>query len=227
VDGLNELLGEKMEISDWAQLWTNAEKQAFDAFNAAPSFAGKIVVDALRDLPAHTRLVVANSLPIRHIEEWMPVSTKPLRVFANRGVSGIDGTISTALGVASATDAPTLLVTGDLSFFHDQNGLQALQNGDLKITILLINNQGGGIFHRLPIAEYEPPFEEMFITPHELDFSHTAKLYGLNYELIDAEYAAEKVASAMTSSGSQILELRTDSAHGEKVRREIFQKIKG
>ena len=225
VEGLNGLLREKVESSEWAQLWLHAEQQAFDAFTAAPPFEGKIVVDALRNLPADTRLVVANSLPIRHVEEWLPVSKQPLRVFANRGVSGIDGTISTALGIASQTSAPTLLVTGDLSFFHDQNGLQALQNGALKITILLINNNGGGIFHRLPVAKHEPPFEEMFLTPHEMDFSHTAKLYGLSYELINAENAAEKVAEALALPQSHILEIKTDSAHGEKIRREILKKI--
>ncbi len=237
VQGLSELLDKKVESGAWAQLWQDAEKQAFDAFNAAPAFEGKIVVDALRNLPADTRLVVANSLPIRHVDDWMPVSEKPLRVFANRGVSGIDGMISTALGVASTTDAHTLLVTGDLSFFHDQNGLQALFSprggempdraggGKLKITILLINNNGGGIFHRLPVAEHEPPFEEMFITPHVMDFSHTARLYDLNYELVDADNAAEKVAEALASSQSHLLELKTDSAHGEKARREILKQL--
>ncbi len=226
VKDLNELLIEKIESSEWAQRWLDTEKQAFDAFSAAPLFEGKIVVDALHDLPADTRLVVANSLPIRHVEEWMPASEKPLHVFANRGVSGIDGTISTALGIASQTSSPTLVVTGDLSFFHDQNGLQALQNGNFKITVLLVNNNGGGIFHRLPVAQHEPPFEEMFITPHKMDFSNIAKLYGLNYELIDAENAAEKVAEALISSQSYLLEIRTDSAHGEKIRREILQKLK-
>ncbi len=225
VEGLNALLNKKVENSEWTQIWLDAEKKAFDAFYAAPSFEGKIVVSALRNLPLDTRLVVANSLPIRHVEEWMLVSQKPLRVLANRGVSGIDGTISTALGIASQTSAPTLLVTGDLSFFHDQNGLQALQNGNLKITILLINNQGGGIFHRLPVAQHEPPFEEMFLTPHQMDFSHTAKLYGLSYELINTENAAEKVAGALASSRSYLLELKTDSAHGEKIRREILKKL--
>lgn len=238
VDGLNALLSDNSSSSEWAQLWRDAEQQAFDAFNAAPLFEGKIVVDALRNLPADTRLVVANSLPIRHVEEWMAASKKPLQIYANRGVSGIDGTISTALGIASQTSAPTLLVTGDLSFFHDQNGLQALMSplspreraeGEggrrLKITILLINNQGGGIFHRLPVAEHEPPFEEMFITPHEMDFSHTAKLYGLDYELINAENATEKVAEALNSTQSHLLELETDSVHGEKIRREMLKKI--
>jgi 2-succinyl-5-enolpyruvyl-6-hydroxy-3-cyclohexene-1-carboxylate synthase len=242
VEGLNELLGENVESRKWAEMWKSAEQEVWDALTAAPPFEGKIVVDALRNLPADTRLVVANSLPIRHVEEWLPVSEKPLRIFANRGVSGIDGTISTALGIASQTSAPTLLLTGDLSFFHDQNGLQALsssrfsppwgempdraEGGGLKITILLINNQGGGIFHRLPVAEHEPPFEEMFITPHEMDFSHTAKLYGLSYELINAENAAEKVAEALASPQSHLLELHTNSAHGEKIRREILQKLK-
>ena len=92
---------------------------------------------------------------------------------------------------------------------------------------MLINNQGGGIFHRLPVAEHEPPFKEMFITSHEMNFSHTARLYGLHYELINAENAAEKVAEALLSPQSHLLELKTDSAYGEKIRREILEKIKG
>lgn len=128
VQGLNTLLNEKVESSEWAQLWQDVEQKAFTAFNAAPPFEGKAVVNALSNLPVDTRLAVANSLPIRHVEEWLPVSEKTLHVFANRGVSGIDGTISTALGIACQTSAPTLLVTGDLSFFHDQNGLQVLSS---------------------------------------------------------------------------------------------------
>ncbi|MCP4141203.1 MAG: 2-succinyl-5-enolpyruvyl-6-hydroxy-3-cyclohexene-1-carboxylic-acid synthase [Chloroflexi bacterium] len=237
VEGLSELLGEKVESGKWAQLWKDAEQGVWDALAVAPDFEGKTVVDALRNVPAESRIFVANSLPIRHVEEWMLASEKPLQIYASRGVSGIDGTISTALGVASATDAPTLLLTGDLSFFHDQNGLQALfsplrgemsdraEGGGLKITILLINNGGGGIFHRLPVANHEPPFEEAFLTPHKFDFSHTARLYGLNYELINADNAAEKVAAAMSAPESHILELRTDSAEGERVRRELLARL--
>jgi 2-succinyl-5-enolpyruvyl-6-hydroxy-3-cyclohexene-1-carboxylate synthase len=247
VEGLSGLLSDDVESGKWAETWKSAEQRVWDVLNTTPNFEGKIVVDALKNVPAESRIFVANSLPIRHVDEWMPPSEKPLRLYASRGVSGIDGTISTALGVAAASDAPTLLVTGDLSFFHDQNGLQTLSpsalsgispkegkkkllppsggGGRLKITILLINNGGGGIFHRLPVAEHEPPFEEMFITPHEFDFSHIARFYGLNYELVNAKNAAEKVADAMNAPKSCILELRTDSAEGEEIRRAILKKI--
>ena len=225
VEELNALLVGDTPQNDWAQGWRDAEAQVWDALHTTPAFEGKAVVGALRSVPAETRIFVANSLPIRHVDEWLPAQEKPLRIYANRGVSGIDGTISTALGIAKSSDAPTLLLTGDLSFFHDQNGLQALLQGDLKITILLINNQGGGIFHRLPIAKFKPPFEESFITPHNLDFSLTAQQYGLIYEQIDAENAAKKVGISLASPKSHLLELRTDSAHGEIMRRELLHRL--
>ena len=159
---------------------------------------------------------------------WMnlyPPAPKRCSYSATGGASGIDGTVSTALGIAAASDRPTVLLTGDLTFFHDQNGLLALKNEDLKIIIVLINNDGGGIFHRLPVSRFEPPFKQWFITPHGLDFSNTAQQYGLTYRRCQPEEIAENILSAMTSPSSHLLEIQTDSAHSNIIRQQILKSI--
>lgn len=96
---------------------------------------------------------------------------QPLTVFGNRGASGIDGVTSTALGIAAASDDSLVLITGDVAFYHDMNGLLAIKQHDLNnVTIVLLNNNGGGIFRRLPIAKFEPEFTPLFLTPHDLGF---------------------------------------------------------
>jgi 2-succinyl-5-enolpyruvyl-6-hydroxy-3-cyclohexene-1-carboxylate synthase len=123
----------------------------------------------------------ASSLPVRHLDQFGRPNTKSLRVFANRGASGIDGTISSALGAAaSRPNLPLTLVTGDLAFYHDMNGLMAIKRLGIKATIVVINNDGGGIFHRLPIA--------IMITVHRpvrdatrTKFRACGTVYGLDY----------------------------------------------
>ena len=212
--------------SAWAQFWHSAEEKVWAALQTAGSYEGKLVADLIKLLPAKANLFVANSLPIRHVDECAPTRTEPLIVYANRGASGIDGTISTALGVAAASPDPLALLTGDLSFYHDQNGLLALREPGVKATILLINNNGGGIFHRLPIAEFEPSFTELFATPHGLDFKHTARLYGINHSRLSAEEAPSALENAMSAEESLLIEIQTDAAKSERLRREMVASLK-
>ena len=145
-------------------------------------FDGLVVYDMIENMPDDSNLFVGNSLPVRHVEQFGRPSQKHIHVYGNRGASGIDGNISTALGVgASDTSKPLVALLGDVTFYHDMNGLLAVQRAGVPITIVLLNNDGGGIFHRLPIHQFDPEFTEFFITPHGLDFSHSAKLYGLDY----------------------------------------------
>jgi len=210
----------------WAETWLRAEAQVRDALAETPTFEGNLVAQVVQNLPPEARLFVANSLPIRHVDAYAPARRQALRLYANRGASGIDGTISTALGIAAASPHPLTLITGDLSFYHDQNGLFALRRHNLKATIVLINNNGGGIFHRLPIANFEPPFNEMFVTPHGLDFRHTAALYGLAYRRIQAEELATTLSQAWDAPESYLLEIRTDAAHSEQVRHDLIMRLK-
>ena len=132
-------------------------KRPLKPLTAGDDFDGAFVYDLIEALPDGAHLFVGNSLPIRHVDQFGKPSAKNIHVFGNRGASGIDGNISTALGIASQTGDPLVLLVGDITFYHDMNGLFAVKNLDLtNVTIVLMNNNGGGIFNRLPISGYDP-----------------------------------------------------------------------
>ena len=151
-------------------------------------------------------LVVASSMPVRDLEAYSVTRFAPPRILANRGANGIDGTVSTAFGVAAATEGRTVLLIGDVALAHDIGGLLAARRLGLDLTIVLINNDGGGIFHFLPVAGERDAFEEHVATPHGLDFAHAARLYGLDHRV-----AADMPAfDAALAAGPGIVEVRTD-----------------
>jgi 2-succinyl-5-enolpyruvyl-6-hydroxy-3-cyclohexene-1-carboxylate synthase len=202
---LNEVHG--VETAVWQAIDTNLPTEYTD-FMA--------VMDTVALMPVNGRLFIGNSLPVRHLDQFARPSQTPIHVYANRGASGIDGNVSTALGFGAASKSPLVAVLGDITFYHDMNGLLALkaeskrQKAEEKArtatsqdqlhnsqaptsrpqshnsllaptTIVVLNNNGGGIFRRLPIAEFEPPFTDLFLTPHDLNFEHAAKLYDLDF----------------------------------------------
>lgn len=178
-------------------------------------------------------LFVGNSLPVRHLDQFSGTSGTEMMIFGNRGASGIDGVVSSALGVnayqqAQNPESFTVLIIGDLSFYHDMNGLLAIKRCGLKnITIVLLNNDGGGIFHRLPIKDYEPHFTELFITPHGLEFEHAAKLYGLDYvRADDGEAFRAAFTASVERGGATIIEVRTDIQSDEMRRQEIMAAVR-
>lgn len=199
---------------------------ALDAALATPDFDGAVLAALVAALPPEARLFAGNSLPVRHLDQYARPSPKPLHVFANRGASGIDGNISTGLGIAAATERPTVLVVGDVTFYHDMNGLLAARNAGRRpldnVTIVLLNNNGGGIFRRLPIAQIEPPFTELFLTPHSLDFAHASRLYGLEHVRI-TQTAAFRTAftDALDHPTARVIEVVTDGAVDDARRREL------
>ena len=211
------------------QVWITAlaalEKQVWKAVDLAAQktyFEGLILADVVEAMPRDGTLFVASSLPVRHLDQFVRPHEKELRVFANRGASGIDGTISSALGVASVSSAPVALVIGDLAFYHDLNGLLALKRCGVKATIVLINNDGGGIFRRLPVARFDPPFTDLFLTPHGLDFEPAVRMFGAGYSRVESREAFRKIFRA--SSGSDIpivIEVPTDSSFHEEMRLKI------
>ncbi|MEM9773799.1 MAG: 2-succinyl-5-enolpyruvyl-6-hydroxy-3-cyclohexene-1-carboxylic-acid synthase [Chloroflexota bacterium] len=173
-------------------------------------------------------LMIGNSLPVRHLDAFCRPAAKKIRVFGNRGASGIDGVVSTACGIAAADpDTPTFLIIGDVSFYHDMNGLLAAKNLP-NLTIVLFNNNSGSIFRRLPISNYERPFDELFLTAHDLNFSHTATLYGLDHQrLTDQESFNNGVDQALHSERTHLLELMTDGAQDEAIRKQLISKLFG
>ena len=147
-------------------------------------------------------------------------------MFANRGASGIDGTIASALGAAAATRLPLALVMGDLAFYHDLNSLLALRRCGLKATIVLINNNGGGIFHRLPIAKFDPPFTELFVTPHGLDFAPAAQMFGLEYSrATDRDTFRRAFVEAIGADTSHLIEVPSDAVLHEQMRQEMVRRV--
>ena len=150
-------------------------------------------------------------MAIRWAEAYCPVSARGISVYVARGVSGIDGITSTALGVSAGSGSPLLLVTGDVAFIHDVGGLFAARHAARPIVILLLNNDGGGIFSLLPQATVADGFEELFGTPHGLDFSHAAELYDLTYRRpTDCSELRRVFSRAMRSTGVTLIEIRTD-----------------
>lgn len=178
-----------------------------------------------RHLPEGTPLVVANSMPIRDLEYVWPAGDRGIRPFCNRGANGIDGTLSTAAGVARASGRPTVLLTGDLALLHDTNGF--LLRGSLRssLTIVLINNRGGGIFEHLPVAQFDPPFEEYFATPQEADFGSLTAAYGAGHVVVRDWAHFTALVSALPASGIRVLEIRTDRKRDAALRRRWFAEI--
>ena len=215
----------------WQQHWLKTETSSWSAIGESLQdsiFDGSVVAALLDQLPPDTTLFVGNSLAIRHVDQFGYPQEKPLRLFANRGASGIDGNVSTGLGIAAASNRPTVLLVGDITFYHDSNGLLALRQFGLdNATILLINNNGGGIFRRLPVAQIEPPFEELFLTPHDLDFAPLSAMYKLDYHLVQDLTSFRSVLDKTISTNSaSIIEVRTASQEDDRIHRSIISQVK-
>ncbi len=209
----------------WRDRWTRAEERhwalARDAVGDA-DFEGGLLAAVAADAPDPATVFVSNSMPVRDLDRFGEPRAADLTVLGNRGASGIDGVTSTALGAGSATDDPLVLVTGDLAYYHDANGLLALGRCGVDATVVLVNNDGGGIFHMLPIEEHDPPFTDQFRTPHGLDFSATGDLYDLAFERVDAGGFRDAFRESVESDGTQVLEVRTDAERSHR-RRERLQ----
>ncbi len=182
-------------------------------------FEGGVAAVVAERAPDPATVAVASSMPVRDLDRFAAPSTAERTVLGTRGASGIDGVTSAALGAGSATADPLVLLAGDLAFYHDSNGLLAVERCGVEATMVVVNNDGGGIFHRLPIAGFDPPFTEQFVTPHGLDFAHLADLYGLTHVTVDSlDGLAEAYDEAIDAPGSHLVEVRTDAAASHAVR---------
>jgi 2-succinyl-5-enolpyruvyl-6-hydroxy-3-cyclohexene-1-carboxylate synthase len=135
---------------------------------------------------------------------------RDVRVLSTRGVNGIDGTLSSALGVCAASGRPTVLLSGDLAFLHDLNGLLIAKRYQLPLTVVVVNNDGGGIFSFLPIAQFPDHFEELFGTPHGVDLSHAAALFGAGYMAPRSPRELVRALGASVGQGFSIVAVRVD-----------------
>jgi 2-succinyl-5-enolpyruvyl-6-hydroxy-3-cyclohexene-1-carboxylate synthase len=176
------------------------------------------------ELPPDTTLFVASSMPVRLIETTWPARVAPPRVLCNRGANGIDGTISSAFGVAAGSTAPAWALIGDVAFAHDVGGLLAARRLGLALTIVLLDNGGGAIFDLLPIASASDVFEEHVATPTGLDFDALARAYAIDYTAIDSLGVLRSVLSA-SPTASRLLHVRTERAAGLALQRALSAAI--
>jgi len=217
----------------WRDRWLAAERDywaAFEELDDDPGddelYEGSVVAAAVERAPDPATVFVSNSMPVRDLDRFGRPREADLSVLANRGASGIDGIASTALGAGSATDDPLVLVTGDLAYYHDMNGLLAVARCGVDATIVLINNDGGGIFHLLPIEAFDPPFTEQFKTPHGLDFAPTGELYGLEFSRVETLAAFRDAYDAsLAAAGTQVIEFRIDGEASHRTREAIHDAV--
>ena len=213
-------------LEQWKEIDQTAKQQLSSIYDQTVLQEGKLFAKLGDLLPFQTNLVVGNSMPIRNIDTFFHDSKKEIRIFANRGANGIDGTVSTALGIAASSKHPTVLALGDLSFYHDMNGLLAAKMHSLPLLVIIINNDGGGIFSYLPQAQEERHFEELFGTPHGLSFEHAAALYGAKYVCPATwEEVDDAIGGWSDESDFRIVEIKTSRKYDVETYRELVKNV--
>ncbi|WP_077307919.1 2-succinyl-5-enolpyruvyl-6-hydroxy-3-cyclohexene-1-carboxylic-acid synthase [Terribacillus halophilus] len=215
------------ERDTWLPVWQEMNRIACDVLQDDAAqlelTEGTTVQDVLQETPAESHVFVGNSMPIRDLDSFFFATDKDVQPWCNRGTNGIDGVVSTALGVA-ASGKRTTLVIGDLSFYHDMNGLMLGRNYGLDLTIVVINNNGGGIFSFLPQAQEAAHFETLFGTPTNLDFAHAANLYQLPYTLAaDRNTFSSALQESYQTKGMHLIEVRTEREANVSWHREKWQ----
>jgi 2-succinyl-5-enolpyruvyl-6-hydroxy-3-cyclohexene-1-carboxylate synthase len=210
----------------YERLWAGMEARAAAALNSLLLAEEGLVEPKAawlmaRHLPAGSSVFAANSMPVRDMEFVWPANDRGIRVLFNRGANGIDGTLSTALGIAHNA-GPSALLTGDLAFLHDSNGLLLAPRFKGSLTVVLINNHGGGIFEHLPVAQFGQVFEEFFATPQEVDFARLCSANGVAHAHVEDWAHFEHLLSSPPSPGIRVLELRTDRKRDAAWRKDAF-----
>ena len=218
----------------WGEQWREIDQAArqavcdFRTSEGGDAFDGDVLAAVVSGVPEGTTLFVSNSMPVRDLDAFGG-GGKPLSVYGNRGASGIDGIVSTVAGIAAGSDGPSpmVAVVGDVAFYHDMNGLLAVAKHRLDIVFVVINNDGGGIFHRLPIRDHEPEFTRYFATPHGLDFRHAAELYGIPYRRVDHPTGAtDALGEVLAGTGPRILEVRSDRDQNQCSREAVAEAVR-
>lgn len=215
--------------TEWAEKWLYinrvSKKKLAEPGRGEAMFEGRIFLELGQLLPDGAALFAGNSMPVRDMDSFLFCQERKLRIFANRGANGIDGIVSSALGVA-VSEQPLVLVIGDLSFYHDLNGLLAAKLHALQATIILVNNDGGGIFSFLPQAQLPRHFEEVFGTPVGLDFKAAVEMYQGKFTRVDCwETFRQAVQDSFITGGLQVIELITQRDVNVKLHREIWQAV--
>ncbi|WP_293338496.1 2-succinyl-5-enolpyruvyl-6-hydroxy-3-cyclohexene-1-carboxylic-acid synthase [Microcoleus sp. CAWBG58] len=214
---------------EYIQLWHNTETQIRLTIDQKFSSTNNIIEPKVswllsQILPPGTPIFISNSMPVRDVEFFWKPNNLEIKPFFNRGANGIDGTLSTALGVAHRNQS-SILLTGDLTLLHDTNGFLIKNKFVGHLTIILINNNGGGIFEMLPVAKFDPPFEEFFATPQDINFAQLCATYGVEHEIIDDWEQFKEKLSFLANNGIRVLELQTNRRTDAKWRQDNLSKF--
>ncbi|HEX2855081.1 MAG TPA: 2-succinyl-5-enolpyruvyl-6-hydroxy-3-cyclohexene-1-carboxylic-acid synthase [Opitutaceae bacterium] len=222
-------LPQAADPNGYQRLWASFERKARAALDArlqaaTEMFEGRAAWLLAQHLPAETPVFIANSMPVRDVEYFTAPNDRHLRPLFNRGANGIDGTLSTALGIAHG-GRPAVLLTGDLALLHDTNGFLLPPKLSGSLTIVLINNRGGGIFEHLPVAEFDPPFEDFFATPQHVDFAKLCAAYGIAHTMVRDWAHFIELTSALPAGGIRVLEVRTNRKRDAEMRKQMFAEL--
>jgi len=211
----------------WLRSWRLADEAAARAIAATlgDALSEPLVAAQLgADLPATATCFVASSMPVRDVETFWPARDAPPRALSHRGANGIDGTVSGALGAAAGGAGPVVLLIGDVALAYDLGALASATRLGLSLTIVLLNNDGGGIFSFLPVARERDAFEEHVATPHGLDFGRAAALYGCAYTRAD-DPAALRTALDAAGDGVALIEVRTGRDENVALHRRVWAAV--
>ena len=220
IDVFTHLYGKNNNSDTYLNIWRRLDqagkKQLSLAIDEPHCFEGRTIRELQKQIPEDGQIFVANSMTIRDFDYFWFSGESKVVLYGNRGVNGIDGTISTALGLA-VNGRPTYLVTGDLSLFHDLNGLAVAKTHNLNLTIILHNNDGGGIFEYLP-QKGTKHFDYLFSTSQGLDYSGAAKLYGCGYTKISSpDELSSVLANVSQETGVHIIEIPTNREYSREL----------
>jgi len=231
---MNQFLDSKIikeRNKNWLENFLSADRIASEIKsklieNSTSLNEGRLVSEIMNLIPKNSKLMISNSMPVRDFDYFASNSEKKISVYNNRGASGIDGITSTALGIAVQSKEPTILVTGDLAFYYDLNGLLAAKNFKIPLNVILINNDGGGIFEVLPISKYGKFFKNYFIVSHNLDFSYFVKAYRGNFKGIkDWNDFRSSFKRALKTKSFSVIEVKTNSKQSLKLRQKFWNDV--
>jgi 2-succinyl-5-enolpyruvyl-6-hydroxy-3-cyclohexene-1-carboxylate synthase len=258
LSGITDMLEGSTTDPDWSAGWRSADELAAEAILGVLAASGcsepSIAAELGVLLPEEATLFVASSMPVRDIETFWPVRPDPLRVLCNRGANGIDGTVSSAFGAVAASRDPVVLLIGDVALAYDISALIAARRLDLKLTIVLLNNEGGGIFDFLPVSQVkiardstwkgsssgdslgdqgsktapQDIYTRHIATPTGLDFAQAAALYGLGHErVVDIAGFRAALEQALAASNSGIIEVQTARDENVELHRQVWSAVAG
>jgi 2-succinyl-5-enolpyruvyl-6-hydroxy-3-cyclohexene-1-carboxylate synthase len=213
--------------SHWMAGWREASEKVdrhLDEVSLGEPSEPFVARSVSQNIPGDHGLVVASSMPVRDLDTYATAGGAPVPVAANRGASGIDGTVATAAGFARGLGRPVTLLIGDLALLHDLNSLAMLR--DVHVVVVVLNNDGGGIFSFLPVARHEKLFEPYFGTPQGVGFEPAAEMFGLGYERpATAEAFVEAYGSACTRGISTLIEVKTDRKENVALHRRVLEEV--